>query len=132
MTPSSATFSVFFFLIFWYIRGTTIYIKNNGRSHEHLKERSFGNHGPNSILEVNGQPLKRTWTLLVETAREGQDSIQVDGRVQDDGWLVGDSIVVAPVSGRNFHSGPYKEQVGNVWKCIRYMEGRQDLKTLHV
>ena len=106
-------------------RGTTIYIKNNGKSHEHLEARSFGNHGHHSKLDVYGKPLSETWSLLVETAYEGQDMIQVDGRMEDAGWLNGDIVVVAPMSGRNFHSGPFKEQAAERFR-IASMEQTRD------
>ena len=80
--------------------GSTIYIKDNGREHTHLKARSFGNHGHMSMLHVEGRPLRRTWALLVETARAGTSSFTVDGNLEQDGWRVGDAIAIAPLGHR--------------------------------
>merc|ERR1719469_759465 len=89
----------------------TIYIKNNGWEYkspdgQSLGTRAFGSawtNGTGPACRVHGRPLSRTWSLLVQNAEAGSNSLRVEGDVANPSglagggqWRVGDRIGVAP------------------------------------
>ena len=80
-----------------------IYLKNNGAIHPSLRTRVFGGYNTNTTIngptiDVSGQPMARTWSLLYKTVPIGSNKIQLIHNPNDMGWKVGDRIVIAPTT----------------------------------
>ena len=78
--------------------GSTIFIRNNGRSHSHLGKRSFGSFRSGASFHVHGEKMRKTWMLLSSTARAGDRSVVLDDNASTAGWKVGDRIAIAPTT----------------------------------
>lgn len=67
-----------------------IYLKDNGATHHHLRTRAFGSHAMSSsdypIIDIKGRELVRTWSLLAEPLKEGQDTIKLMHNPKLMGW----------------------------------------------
>jgi len=77
-----------------------IYIKDNGATHDHLRSRAFGSvammDSDYPVIDINGHELKRTWSLLSEPLRHGDETVKLMHDPNLMGWRVGDRIGIAP------------------------------------
>lgn len=76
-----------------------IYIKNNGL--EKFGTRRFIRGSGSSTIIIEGAELKRTWSLLSETALQGSNTIKLMHDPTLMGWKSGDRIVIAPMLPRS-------------------------------
>ena len=69
-----------------------IYLKDNGATHHHLRTRAFGSHAVSSsdypIIDITGRELVRTWSLLSDPLKKGDDSIRLMHNPNLMGWYV--------------------------------------------
>jgi hypothetical protein len=76
-----------------------IYIKDNGL--EKFGTKRFIRGSGSSTIIVEGAELKRTWSLLSETALSGTSSIKLMHDPIAMGWKIGDRVVIAPMLPRS-------------------------------
>ena len=79
-----------------------VYIKDNGASHRFMKTRSFGAvglGGATPTIDLEGRPLRRTWSLLAETLEPWATEMRLMHDPVAMGWRVGDRIQVGPTKG---------------------------------
>lgn len=75
-------------------------MKDNGAVHA-TGTRVFGAHRANAtlsgypLLYLTGRPLRRTWSILSETAVIGGSSLRLSHSATAMGWRVGDRITIA-------------------------------------
>jgi hypothetical protein len=79
-----------------------VYIKNNNISHPSAGFRVFGGvHGgvPGyPLVHLAGRALRRTWTLLAETAASNSTVLLTMHNPLHMGWRVGDRVALAPTA----------------------------------
>ena len=67
-----------------------IYIKDNGAVHDNLRSRAFGSHAATAsdypMIDINGRELVRTWSLLLNPIRSGDNKIALMHNAHFMGW----------------------------------------------
>ena len=76
-----------------------IFIKANGAAHQDLGARALG--GVRANMWLAGRPLRRTWSLLAESAMAAATSITLLHDPVAMGWRVGDRLMLAPTTSRS-------------------------------
>ena len=79
-------------------RRAFVYLKDNGAAHASVGPRGFGGVGSSSTVLVSGWPLRRTWSLLAESAPAGANNISLLHDPVAMGWKLGDRLMLAPTS----------------------------------
>ncbi|CAJ1930817.1 unnamed protein product [Cylindrotheca closterium] len=78
-----------------------IYLRNNGAIHPALRSRVLGSfasgYNDNPLLEIQGRPMLRTWSLLSDSLPQGSATIKLLHNAHIMGWVVGDRIAIAPI-----------------------------------
>jgi len=73
-----------------------IYIKDNGASHPQLRSRALGSVGSNSMVNIEGRHMNRTWSLLSKPLMTGEWKMVLMHNPNFMGWQVGDRIAISP------------------------------------
>ena len=67
-----------------------IYIKDNGAVHDKLRSRAFGSYayaeGDYPMIDINGRELVRTWSLLADPVRSGDEKMKLMHNAHLMGW----------------------------------------------
>ncbi|GMH71242.1 hypothetical protein TL16_g05599 [Triparma laevis f. inornata] len=78
-----------------------VYIKNNGLKHFLLGSRALGAYQndesqPPAVLEINGNEMRRTWSLLSTPLMTGSSAMTLMHDPAEMGWRTGDRILISP------------------------------------
>ena len=69
-----------------------IYLKDNGAIHHHLRTRAFGSYAmtPSDypVIDITGREIVRTWSLLSNPLKKGEDFIRLMHNPNLMGWYV--------------------------------------------
>jgi hypothetical protein len=67
-----------------------IYLKDNGAVHHHLRSRAFGSFASTDsdypVLDITGREMIRTWSLISQPVRIGDDTLKLMHNARLMGW----------------------------------------------